>query len=189
MAINYKVGEAIEALKKGDTQTKIDIGRRFPLFTILAVQLNDAAIEMANAIPSHITARQIESRLKGDTAEVDTEDDTDEEEEAPTPAQKPKAKVKAKVKPEPEPEEDDEDEDESTYAGKSAKELYDMAKGRGLTVKTKQKAAVYQAILEADDEEEEEEEAPAPAPKPKTKPKTKAKAKATVVDDDDEWEV
>lgn len=64
---------------------------------------------------------------------------------------------------------DEEEEDSDPYAGKNARELFDMCKERGIKAKQKQKADVYVKLLkkadeaEADDDEDE--------------------------DDDDEWEI
>lgn len=64
---------------------------------------------------------------------------------------------------------DEEEEDSDPYAGKNARELFDMCKERGIKAKPKQKADVYVKLLkkadeaEADDDEDE--------------------------DDDDEWEI
>lgn len=64
---------------------------------------------------------------------------------------------------------DEEEEDSDPYAGKNARELFDMCKERGIKAKPKQKEDVYVKLLkkadeaEADDDEDE--------------------------DDDDEWEI
>lgn len=75
---------------------------------------------------------------------------------------------------EPEETEDDEWDEEpevekDPYEGKTAKQLYDMCKDRGIAAKPKQKADAYVKLLkeaDAQDEEPEEDE-----------------------DDDDEWEI
>ena len=95
------------------------------------------------------------------------------------------------------------------YDGKSAVELYKLAKKRGLDVEPKKKAAVYaEALRKADadseqaednaededwgDEEEAEEEAPKKAPAKGTK-KAPAKASAKKAepeeDDGDDWDI
>ena len=64
---------------------------------------------------------------------------------------------------------DEEEEDSDPYAGKNARELFDMCKERGIKAKPKQKADVYVKLLKKADEEEaadDEDE-----------------------DDDDEWEI
>ena len=88
----------------------------------------------------------------------------------------PKKATKAKAKkaePVEEAEDDDwgdeEEEDSDPYAGKNARELFDMCKERGIKAKPKQKADVYVKLLKKADEAEaadDEDE-----------------------DDDDEWEI
>lgn len=88
----------------------------------------------------------------------------------------PKKATKAKPKkaePVEEAEDDDwgdeEEEDSDPYAGKNARELFDMCKERGIKAKSKQKADVYVKLLKKADEAEaadDEDE-----------------------DDDDEWEI
>lgn len=83
-------------------------------------------------------------------------------------------KVKQK-KAEPVEEADDDDwgdedeEDSDPYAGKNARELFDMCKERGIKAKTKQKADVYVKLLKKADEAEAAEDEDE--------------------DDDDEWEI
>lgn len=84
----------------------------------------------------------------------------------------PKKATKAKQKkaePVEEAEDDDWEEDSDSYAGKNARELFDMCKERGIKAKPKQKADVYVKLLKKADEAEaiEDEEE----------------------DDDDEWEI
>lgn len=87
----------------------------------------------------------------------------------------PKKSTKAKAKkaePVEEAEDDwgdEEEEDSDPYAGKNARELFDMCKERGIKAKPKQKADVYVKLLKKADEAEaadDEDE-----------------------DDDDEWEI
>ena len=46
MAKNWKVGEAVRAIKSGNKEDILDIGRRFPLFANLAAQVNEAGVSM-----------------------------------------------------------------------------------------------------------------------------------------------
>lgn len=87
----------------------------------------------------------------------------------------PKKATKAKQKkaePVEEAEDDDwgdeEGEDSDPYAGKNAKELFDMCKERGIKAKPRQKADAYVKLLKKADEAEAEDEDE---------------------DDDDEWEI
>ena len=88
----------------------------------------------------------------------------------------PKKSTKAKPKkaePVEEAEDDDwgdeEEEDSDPYAGKNARELFDMCKERGIKAKPKQKADVYVKLLKKADETEAAEDEDE--------------------DDDDEWEI
>ena len=64
---------------------------------------------------------------------------------------------------------DEEEEDSDPYAGKNARELFDMCKERGIKAKQKQKADVYVKLLKKADEAEAAEDEDE--------------------DDDDEWEI
>ena len=199
MAKNWKVGEAVLAIKSGSTGDKLDIGRRFPLFAILAGQTNEAGYELLNCVPDHVTARKIESVLKGDVQPT-SDDDSEEVEEVQEAAPVEVKKAKTKAKPvENEEEDEDEDEEVDEYAGKTAKQLYDLCKERGLKVEPKQKAEAYAKVLTKADAakakakpvakakaavEEEPWDDEDEAPKTKAKPAAKAKAK-----DEDEWDI
>lgn len=104
--------------------------------------------------------------------------------------------------PATEPEDEDEAEDE--YAGKTAKELFELCKKRGIKAAPKKKADVYIDLLrkadeeaaaeEADEEDDwgdEEPEEEKPTKKQSAKPKAAAKkapAKAEE-DNDDDWDI
>ena len=182
MAKNWKVGEAVKAIKSGNKADILDIGRRFPLFANLAAQLNDAGVQLLDCIPEYVSARKLESVLKGDVQPTEEEEET-EVEEKPAKKKAP-AKTKASKK-----------EEEDEYSGKSAKELYDMCKDAGLKVKPKQTKEVYiEALKSAENEVEEDddwgdEEEEAPKKPAKKTAKKKAPKKEVEEDDDDDWEV
>lgn len=182
MAKNWKVGEAVKAIKSGNKADILDIGRRFPLFANLAAQLNDAGVQLLDCIPEYVSARKLESVLKGDVQPTEEEEET-EVEEKPAKKKAP-AKTKASKK-----------EEEDEYSGKSAKELYDMCKEAGLKVKPKQTKEVYiEALKSAENEVEEDddwgdEEEEAPKKPAKKTAKKKAPKKEVEEDDDDDWEV
>ena len=196
MAKNWKVGEAVRAIKSGNKEDILDIGRRFPLFANLAAQVNEAGVSMLDCVPDYCTARKIESVLKGDIQEESEGDDEGSEDEVPTK----KAPVKAEKKANEKKESKKEEKDDSLEI-KSAKELFDMCKEAGLKVKPKQDKSVYiEALNAANDEAEDDEDdwgddenEEAPAKKSTAK---KAAAKATPKksakkeeDEDDDWEV
>ena len=182
MAKNWKVGEAVKAIKSGNKADILEIGRRFPLFANLAAQLNDAGVQLLDCIPEYVSARKLESVLKGDVQPTEEEEETEVEEK---PAKK-KAPAKAKASKK---------EEEDEYSGKSAKELYDMCKEAGLKVKPKQTKEDYiEALKSAENEVEEDddwgdEEEEAPKKPAKKTAKKKAPKKEVEEDDDDDWEV
>lgn len=189
MAKNWKFGEAVRAIKTGNKEEIMDIGRRFPLFLNLATQVNEAAVELIDCVPDYCTARKIESVLKGEIQEAESTEEEEVVEEAPKAADKKKAPAKKAAV-----EEDD-------LEGRSAKELFEMCKEAGLTVKPKQDKAVYIKALKAVEEkaeeedwdEAEEEEAPAkkaPAKKEAAKKEVAKKAPAKKAKEEDEdWDV
>ena len=195
MAKNWKLGEAVRAIQAGNKEDIIDLGRRFPLFSNLAAQVNEAGMALIDCVPDYCTARKIESVLKGDVQEAAEGEDEGAEEEATEKKTPAKAEKKAPAKKEAK-----KDEDEDSLESKSAKELFDMCKEAGLKVKPKQDKSVYIEALKAANEDaedekeedwgdEEEEEAPKKAPaKGKAKPAAK-KAPKKDEDDDDDWEV
>ena len=187
MAKNWKVGEAVKAIKSGNKEDILDIGRRFPLFANLAAQVNEAGVAMLECVPDYCTARKIESVLKGDVQESDDEG----ADETPAPAKKAAKKAPAKKAAKKE-------EDEDSLESKSAIELFGMCKEAGLKVKPKQDKSVYIEALKAAnedadedddwDDEAEEEEATKKTVK-KAKPAPKKAAKKDEEDDDDDWDV
>ena len=195
MAKNWKLGEAVRAIQAGNKEDIIDLGRRFPLFSNLAAQVNEAGMAIIDCVPDYCTARKIESVLKGDVQEAAEVDDEGAEEEAPAKKAPEKAEKKAPAKKAAKKAEEEDDSLES----KSAKELFDMCKEAGLKVKPKQEKSVYIEALkaakeDAEEEEEEgwededEEEAPKKAPA-KVKAKPAAKKAQKKDEDDDDWEV
>lgn len=193
MAINWSAGDAAKELLGSNKENIQDIGARFPLFANAVAKANDqSVVTILQAIPK-ITARAVESGLK------ETEEETDaiyREEIAKAPVKKAPA-TKAKPKVVEEPEEEDEEDDE--YAGKSAKELFDMCKEAGLKPKPKCTADAYKKMLieadEAEDEDDdwgEEEAEPVKAPAKKAPAKKAPAKKAAPVaedEDDDDWDI
>lgn len=98
-----------------------------------------------------------------------------------------------------EDEADDETGDDP-YTGKSAKELFELCKKRGIKAAPKKKADVYIELLkkadaaeaEADDDDWDDDDEVEEAPKKQTKQKAKAKAKKPAEpeeDEDDDWDI
>lgn len=200
MAKNWKVGEAVKAIKAGNKEDILDIGRRFPLFANLAAQVNEAGIALLECVPEYCSARKIESVLKDGVQE--SSEDEGAEEEAVEEKEEPKAKPAKKAtekKAAPKKAAKVEEEEDDSLESKSAKELFEMCKEAGLKVKPKQDKSVYIEALNAAnetaeeeddwDESEEEEEPKKPAKKAAAKPAKKAAAKKEADDEDDDWEV
>lgn len=112
MAKNWKVAEAVNAIRNGDKDAIADIGRRFPLFAVNAATVNDGAMGLIEAIPEFITVRKMESVLKKgvDDSEVESEEDEiDEEEEEVKPKKEKKEEKVAKKKVKKAEEEEEEE--------------------------------------------------------------------------------
>lgn len=159
MAKNWKVGEAVEAVKAGDKEAIMDIGRRFPLFAVLAAQTNEAGVQLLNMVPDYVTARKIEMGLKEGVAETGDSDDAEDKEEAKDEKEDKKAADKKDDKKADKKADDkkaDKKEDSKKaavdpYEGKSAKDLFTICKERGIKVEPKQAADIYLKALKKDD--------------------------------------
>lgn len=202
MATNWTLSQALAKITEGTDKAAIqDIGRRFPLTAVALAEIgqNVGAAKIIGAVPSHITARKIESVLKDGVdhdADVDTED-TEDEEETPKKENKKPAKKAAKANAE----EDADDEEDDPVA------LYKKCKKAGIKVAPKKSAKYYKDQLakaaaaeeDADDEDwddEEEDEKPASKKKPVKKAPAKKTAKKAEPEDDedededeDEWDI
>ena len=200
MATNWTLSQALAKITEGTDKAAIqDIGRRFPLTTVALAEIgkNAGAAKIIGALPSHITARKIESVLK-DGVEQDSDadvEDAEDEEETPKKEVKKPAKKAAKEKTE----EDAEDEEEDDPVA-----LYKKCKKAGLKVAPKKSAKYYKDQLakaeaaeedaekDTDDDDwddEEEDEKPAPKKKPAKKPAKKAEPEPEDDDEDDEWDI
>lgn len=193
MAINWSAGEAARELAGANKENIMDIGSRFPLFSNLMVKAlggdKEAIVTLMEAVPK-TTARVMEMALKADAKDKAEETDTDEDvaedkeeekkpvnkgkketakEEKKAPAKRGKKATPKVEEPEDEDEDwgDDEEEEKDPYAGKSAKQLFDMCKERGIKAKPRQIPDAYVKLLKKADAEVEADED----------------------EDDDEWEV
>ena len=194
MATNWTLSQALAKITEGTDKAAIqDIGRRFPLTAVALAEIgqNAGAAKIIGAVPSHITARKIESVLK-DGVEQDPDMDADIEDEDET---KKPAKKAAKAKTEEDVEDDEEDDPVA---------LYKKCKKAGLKVAPKKTAKYYKDQLakataaeddEDDDEWDDEEEDEKPATKKKTAKKAPAKKPAKKAEpepedeDEDEWDI
>lgn len=202
MATNWTLSQALAKITEGTDKVAIqDIGRRFPLTAVALAEIgqNVGAAKIIGAVPSHITARKIESVLKDGASDQDADeeidDDAAEEEEDKKPAKKAAKKPVKKAEVE---DSEDEDEEDDPVA------LYKKCKKAGLKVAPKKSAKYYKDQLakvaaaeeDADDDwdDEEEDEKPAtkkkPAKKsPAKKPAKKAESEDDEDEDEDEWDI
>lgn len=195
MATNWTLSQALVKITEGTDKAAIqDIGRRFPLTAVALAEIgnNVGAAKIIGAVPSHITARKIESVLK-DGVEQDSDvdvEDAEDEEEAPKKEVKKSAKKAAKAKTEEDAEDDEEDDPVA---------LYKKCKKAGLKVAPKKSAKYYKDQLakaaaaeeDADDDnwDDDDEEDEKPAPKKKPAKKSAKKAEPEDDEDDDEWDI
>lgn len=132
MAKNWTIGEAARVVFEGtDTAAILDIGRRFPLFAVLAGKMNEAGVKMLEAMPDYITARKAESALKGDVVVSDEDDEAEvpakkeksakKEKEKPVKKEKPAKKAKPVVEDDDDDDFDDDDDEEEVKPAKKAK--------------------------------------------------------------------
>lgn len=179
-AKNWSLAEAVEVVAKGeDTESILDITRRFPQVALLAARGDFLEIikNVPGEPPTGVTARKVERVLKEqfEAANEDAEDteETEEEEEAPkkkAPAKKKTAAKKKPAKKKPEPVEDEEDEDEDwddveedeeeeeDLSSLTLPQLRKKAKAAGIDIKkVRGKKALIEA-LSADGEEDEDED-------------------------------
>lgn len=195
MAINWSVGEAARELAGVNKENIMDIGSRFPLFSNLMMKAlggdKEAIVMLMEAVPK-TTARVMEMALKAGAKDKAEDADTDEDvaedkeeekksekkgkkepekEEKKAPAKRGKKATPKVEEPEDEDEDwgDDEEEEKDPYAGKSAKQLFDLCKERGIKAKPRQTPDAYVKLLKKADAE--------------------AEAEADEDEDDDEWEV
>lgn len=191
MATNWTLSQALAKITEGTDKAAIqDIGRRFPLTAVALAEIgnNAGAAKIIGAVPSHITARKIESVLK-DGVEQDSDVDAEDEDEAPKKEAKKPAKKTAKAKTEEDAEEEEEDDPVA---------LYKKCKKAGLKVAPKKSAKYYKDQLakaeaaeeDADDDDwDDEEEDEKPATKKKPAKKTAKKDEPEDDEDDDEWDI
>lgn len=215
MAKNWTVAEAIVALRGDNKADKQDIANRFPL-TACEAFTEEGLLNIIKALPEKVTMRVIETALKDGIALAEEAEEAAETTAVPVKEEKkPVAKRSAKAKKE-EPKEEPEDEADEwgeeepakdEFESKSAKELYEMCKEKGISCKPKMNKEVYIEALrkaeepeeaEADDDwDDEEKEKPAPKASAKKKPEAKKPAakKAPVKkvepeeDEEEDWEI
>lgn len=115
MAQNWNVKQAYAAIKSGEKDSMIDIGRRFPLAmaALIKVGESDAIENLFNTFPDHLTMRKIENALR-EGVKVD-DSDNEVEEEATTPEA-----------------EETEDAEEIDYKKMSGRQVYELLRDKGL---------------------------------------------------------
>lgn len=113
MAEQYTVREAYNIVMGSDVEKRIDVAKRYPMFSQVANALPEFAVDMINAIPN-MSARKIERYYQDfllGKNDAESEDDDDEAEEV---VEEPKKKSKrGRPSKKAKPVEDDDDEDDS----------------------------------------------------------------------------
>ena len=81
MAQNWNVKQAYAAIKSGEKDSMIDIGRRFPLAmaALIKVGESDAIENLFNTFPDHLTMRKIENALREGVKVDDSDNEVEEE--------------------------------------------------------------------------------------------------------------
>lgn len=175
MAKNWTAYEAAKEIYGENKETIAEIGGRYPLFTrTVAMANSEYILDILKALPK-VTARVVETGLKGIEADVET----DAVEEADVAKEKKPQKAVA--------EDDFEDETETDYDSMTAKALYALCCERGISshCKSRSKAALIEVLTKHD--AGELEESGRKAKKTETK-KAKAKKVEPVEDDVDDWD-
>ena len=212
MAKNWTLAEATHEIFKGDNkETIIDIGRRFPmLLTLVKGSLEgnkEDFVNLIDAIPEYITANKVNTRLKADAKENES-DESDESDESENVEEKVEKKGKKAAKKVEEKVEDESETEVNEYEGKSAQELFKLCKKRGLDVLAKKNAKYYveklvaddSSVDDVDDEDDWGEEEVAKIEKKVKKPAKKVEKKAKKAepepesesesdDDDEDWDI
>lgn len=200
MATNWTLSQALAKITEGTDKAAIqDIGRRFPLTAVALAEIgqNAGAVKIIGAVPSHITARKIESVLKDGASDQDADEEIDDDAADEEEVKKPAKKVAKKPAKNDEAEETEDEEDDPVA-------LYKKCKKAGIKVAPKKSAKYYKDQLakaaaaeeDADDDwdDEEEDEKPATKKKPAKKAPVKKPAKKAEPEDDededeDEWDI
>ena len=185
MATNWTLSQALAKITEGTDKVAIqDIGRRFPLTAVALAEIgqNVGAAKIIGAVPSHITARKIESVLKDGASDQDADEEIDDDAADEEEVKKPAKKVAKK------PAKNDEAEEDDPVA------LYKKCKKAGLKVVPKKSAKYYKDALKKaeeeaeaeDDDWDDEEEDEKPASKKKL---AKKEPEDDEDEDEDEWDI
>lgn len=171
MAINWSAYEAAKELYGTNKENIQDIGSRFPLFARVVMAVNDnSLLDILKALPK-VSARVVESGLKGMS-----EDDETETKEVET---------------------DEEEENTSDYDSMNGKELYALCCERGISslCKSRKKEALIELLEKLDNGEikpskkgkkASDEESAEETKKSAKGRKTSKKVEET--EDDEEWD-
>ena len=211
MAKNWTLAEATHEIFKGDNkETIIDIGRRFPmLLTLVKGSLEgnkEDFVNLIDAIPEYITANKVNTRLKADAKENESDESDESENVEEKVEEKVEKKGKKAAKKVEEKVEDESETEANEYEGKSAQELFKLCKKRGLDVLAKKNAKYYveklvaddSSVDDVDDEDDWGEEEVAKIEKKVKKPAKKDEKKAKKPepesesdddDDDEDWDI
>ena len=116
MAQNWNLKQAYAAIKIGEKDSMIDIGRRFPLAmaALIKVGESDAIENLFNTFPDHLTMRKIENALREGVKVDDSDNEVEEEATAP------------------EAEETEDTEEIVDYKKMTGRQVYELLRDKGL---------------------------------------------------------
>lgn len=166
MAIEWTTAEAVKKVREDNGAAIVDLGKRFPLFTHFASNVNAAGVELM--VLSGLTPQQWNNKLKAlintdETGEVEQEEVKEPVRKA-TRGRKPVAakaapKKRAPKKVEPVEDLDDEDLDEDEEEDEELEEVKPAPKKRApKKAAPKKRAPRKPVVIEEDDEEEDLED-------------------------------
>lgn len=140
MAKNYSISEAVAIIVEGqDLEAIQDLGRRYPLLVakvaVVGALAGEKFVELMSFMPEHVSANKVNTAIKSDIQETDTDEDEATEEKTPKAG-------KAKVK-----ETDDAEQDYNSMNGDT---LIKLCKERGISTKGLKKADLVRVLEEYD---------------------------------------
>ena len=116
MAQNWNLKQAYAAIKNGEKDSMIDIGRRFPLAmaALIKVGESDEIEALFNTFPDHLTMRKIENAFREGVKVDDSDNEVEEEATAP------------------EAEETEDAEEIVDYKKMTGRQVYELLRDKGL---------------------------------------------------------
>lgn len=158
MAIEWTTAEAVKKVRENNGAAIVDLGKRFPLFTHFASNVNESGVELM--VLSGLTPQQWNNKLKalvedGETAEAEPAKKPSGRGRKPAAAKTTAPKKRAPKKVEPEEDfddlEEDEDDDDEEEAPAPRKR-----KAPAKKAPAKKRAPRKPVVVEEEDEDDED---------------------------------